>query len=73
VKKAWKNRFGTELMLSDVTPSQIERVVQLNPDLAGDIQRVTGDLPVFRRLNRVKEFITGARILWIDDHPENNS
>jgi hypothetical protein len=73
VRRAWTNTFGAEPQATDVTSASLEALAEQAPDLADALQELMGQSPTLRRLRRVEGAVAGARILWLDNHPEWNS
>jgi CheY-like chemotaxis protein len=73
VKKAWGKAFETEPQATEVTSATLAVVAEQAPDLPDALFRLIGESPALRRLRRVQDLVEGARILWIDDHPQWNS
>lgn|SRR5574341_674054 len=73
VRNAWASTFGTEPQARDVTPASLEALAEQAPELADELRQLIGQSGVLRRLTRVQDAVAGARILWVDDHPEWNS
>ena len=42
------------------------------PHIRHDLEAVFGHFSALRRARIAGEVLNGARVLWIDDHPENN-
>jgi CheY-like chemotaxis protein len=72
-KKSWVKKFKSEPQPVEVKSSSIKALAQKDADIADGLQRVLNDTPVLRRLKRVKDVVKGAKVLWVDDHPEWNS
>jgi CheY-like chemotaxis protein len=73
VKKIWARTFGVEPKASEVTASSLEALARESPELPDELGQLIGQSSALRRLRRVQGVIDGARILWLDDHPEWNS
>lgn len=73
VKKVWARTFGADPKASEVTASSLEALVRESPDLPDALEQLIGESRALRRLRRVQDVMDGARILWLDDHPEWNS
>ncbi len=73
VKKAWADRFGEDPKPEGLTLEGLEEVVQGDAGLSGELAERLGNSPVFRRLTKVRQVLDGARLLWIDDHPQWNA
>jgi CheY-like chemotaxis protein len=56
----------------DATTEAAGRVLRENPELLAEIEAVFSNSSALRRARLVAAAIEGARILWIDDNPENN-
>lgn len=72
-RKGWVKRFKSEPQPRDVTSSSLEAMAETDSDLADGLKRLLSDRPILRRLQRVRDVVKGARVLWVDDHPEWNS
>ena len=72
-KKNWVARFGSDPLPKDVTSSSLQDLVETNFEIADGLQHLLSKTPILRRLQRVGDVVKGARVLWIDDHPEWNS
>jgi CheY-like chemotaxis protein len=73
VKEAWAKVFTGDPLPTAVTPASVSSIAKAAPSLVGALQQLMRDSPVLRRLERVHDVVNGARVLWIDDHPEWNS
>lgn len=73
VKSGWKKTFGGEPAMPDVNAASLAAITKQAPDIPEALAKLVGQSSALRRLERVHEVINGARILWIDDHPEWNS
>jgi len=72
-KKGWIKKFKSEPQPRDITSLSVEALTEKAPDIADGLQRLLSDTPILRRLQRVRDVVNGARVLWVDDHPEWNS
>jgi CheY-like chemotaxis protein len=72
IKKAFKSVFGREPAPTEISAAKIESVVADNPELEAALSRLWAGAKVLRRARMIEPVLTGARILWVDDHPEWN-
>jgi CheY-like chemotaxis protein len=71
VKAALTAKLGREPEPKDVTPKAIEDIAQ-DPGIHERLEELLGKSSALRRAQIVEKAIRGARILWVDDHPEGN-
>ena len=57
---------------TEVTEAVLERAVRERPHIRHDLEAVFGHFSALRRARIAGEVLNGARVLWIDDYPENN-
>ena len=55
-----------------LTASDVTDMEQVVPDLEPSLGHFLAESTALRRAERVADSLRGARILWVDDHPENN-
>ena len=67
----WDSSAGP-LTPDAITDAAIEHVIQRAPQVRRELEEVFGHYSALRRARMVGKAIRGARILWIDDRPENN-
>jgi CheY-like chemotaxis protein len=72
VKKALGNVLEREPVPADITGPAVERALDRVPDLRDELEAVKGRVPALRRAALVRAATEGAKVLWIDDRPENN-
>jgi CheY-like chemotaxis protein len=72
IKKAIKSVLGREAEPSDVTATSIESAVAADPELEDALRQLWAGDKVLRRAQLIEQALDGARVLWIDDHPEWN-
>jgi|WetSurMetagenome_2_1015567.scaffolds.fasta_scaffold579215_1 CheY-like chemotaxis protein len=73
LKKGWAKRFKSEPQPREVTASLVASLAEMDSGIADGLQHLLSETPILRRLQRVRDVVKGARVLWIDDHPEWNS
>src|SRR6187397_1774348 len=57
---------------AEQSSNQAIEVLEANPEIAKSVTEVLLASPALRRARAVPQVLDGARILWIDDNPENN-
>jgi len=71
-KAVYRDLFG-----ENPTALDFERQIAIRPELAhrlnADVSAIVEGSPALRRALGAQASLTGVRVLWIDDHPENNS
>lgn len=72
-KKGWTKKFKSEPQPGDLKSSSVKALIEKDSAIADGLERLLNDTPVLRRLKRVKDIVKGAKVLWVDDHPEWNS
>jgi CheY-like chemotaxis protein len=70
--RAFKELFGTEPDADTITTSQANEIVKRDPNLLHDANLLLGNSSALRRARRLASGLARTRILWVDDHPENN-
>jgi CheY-like chemotaxis protein len=73
VKRALLKALGREPVAEDVTAPALEKVVATVPELRADLEAVVAHFSALRRARAVPQALRRARVLWIDDRPENNT
>src|SRR5262245_749945 len=73
VKEAFSALFGREPGASDLTTSNIASIVSTQPQIDQELQGVFGRVSGLRRARLAEKALNGARVLWIDDNPANNT
>jgi CheY-like chemotaxis protein len=71
VKAALAAKLGREPEPKDVTPKAIDDIAK-DPGIQHRFEAMLGKSSALRRAQVVERAIRGARILWVDDHPEGN-
>ena len=72
VRSAWKARFGREPRREDLSGEDLAVLLDSQPEIRRNITLALQSTPALRRAQLVRSILDGARVLWIDDHPENN-
>jgi len=62
-----------EPTLADVTPERARAVLESDPELSAQVSKLWLGTAVLRRAKHVARALNGARVLWIDDRPEDNA
>lgn len=73
VKQALLKTFDRDPAPSDVTEPALTRALEQVPEIRADLESVYGRTSGLRRARLVQSAIRGAKILWVDDHSENNA
>jgi CheY-like chemotaxis protein len=73
VKGAWSKAFAAEPQPADVTRASLGALETRIPGLEDTLQELMSQSPALRRLRRVQDAVAGARLLWVDDHPDWNT
>lgn len=73
VRGALRRVLDREPMPTDVSPATIRKAAEEFPAVAGALQAARSGSSGLRRAELVASVLRGARILWVDDHPENNA
>ena len=58
---------------TDVSAATIRKAAEEVPAVAGALQAARSNSSGLRRAELVGSVLRGARVLWVDDHPENNA
>ena len=72
IKESLMEQLGREPTPEDATPAALQELTGKQPLLRQELASLWGQSTVLRRVRAVKATLDGARILWIDDHPEGN-
>jgi hypothetical protein len=73
VKGALRKILDREPRPTDLSPATIRRASEEFPAVGGALQAARSRSSALRRAEHVENALRGARILWVDDHPENNA
>ena len=73
VKGALRKVLDREPTPTDVSAATIRKAAEEIPAVAGALQAARSNSSGLRRAELVGSVLRGARVLWVDDHPENNS
>jgi CheY-like chemotaxis protein len=73
VKAALRRVLDREPTPADVSVATIRRAAEEVPAVAGALQAARSTSSGLRRAEQVGNVLRGARVLWVDDHPENNA
>jgi CheY-like chemotaxis protein len=73
VKGALRKVLDREPTPTDVSAATIRKAAEEVPAVAGALQAARSNSSGLRRAELVGSVLRGARVLWVDDHPENNS
>jgi CheY-like chemotaxis protein len=73
VKAALRKVLDREPTPSDVSAATIRKAAEEVPAVAGALQAARSGSSGLRRAELVGNVLRGARVLWVDDHPENNA
>jgi len=73
-KVTFRRVFGRDLVPADLeSPEFPGRRANLDTALLEEAKRIFELSSALRRARLVSEALSGARVLWVDDHPENNA
>lgn len=73
VRVALGKVLGREVRPTDISAATIRKAAEEVPALDGVLQAARTNSSGLRRAARVGHALHGARVLWVDDHPENNA
>jgi CheY-like chemotaxis protein len=73
VKSALRRVLDREPTPGDVSVATIRKAPEEVPAVAGALQAARSGSSGLRRAEQVGNVLRGARVLWVDDHPENNA
>jgi len=73
VKAALRKILEREPGPTDVSVATIRKAQEELPAVAGALQAARSRSTGLRRAEQVEKVLRGARLLWVDDHPENNA
>jgi len=73
IKDSLRKTFGREPMPADMTTSNMTKLIGQSPELTHNLEGVFDRSSALRRAQMAQKALRGARILWIDDRPENNA
>ena len=73
VKAALRKVLDREPTPSDVSAATIRKAAEEVPAVAGALQAARSGASGLRRAELVGNVLRGARVLWVDDHPEHNA
>jgi CheY-like chemotaxis protein len=73
VKAALRKILEREPGPTDVSLATIRKAQEELPAVAGALQAARSRSSGLRRAEQVEKVLRGARLLWVDDHPENNA
>jgi CheY-like chemotaxis protein len=73
VKAALRKVLDREPTPADVSVATIRKAQEEVPAVAGALQAARSGSSGLRRAEQVERVLRGARVLWVDDHPENNA
>ena len=73
VKAALGKVLEREHIPSDVSAATIRKAAEEVPAVAGALQAARSGASGLRRAELVGNVLRGARVLWVDDHPEHNA
>jgi CheY-like chemotaxis protein len=73
VKGALRKILDREPTPTDVSAATIRKAEEEFPAVAGALQAARSSSSGLRRAEHVGHVLRGARVLWVDDHPENNA
>jgi CheY-like chemotaxis protein len=73
VKAALRKILEREPGPTDVSAATIRKAQEELPAVAGALQAARSRSTGLRRAEQVEKVLRGARLLWVDDHPENNA
>jgi CheY-like chemotaxis protein len=73
VKAALRKILDREPRPTDVSAATIRKAEEELPAVAGALQAARSRSTGLRRAEQVEKVLRGARLLWVDDHPENNA
>jgi CheY-like chemotaxis protein len=73
VKSALRRVLHREPTPGDVSVATIRKASEEVPAVAGALQAARSGSSGLRRAEQVGNVLRGARVLWVDDHPENNA
>jgi hypothetical protein len=68
----FKRLFGADPEPAEFSSSKADAISKADPTLLADANSLLGNSSALRRARRLALALTGTRILWVDDHPENN-
>jgi CheY-like chemotaxis protein len=66
--RRWRGHDPTPANVADTSDDE-----PLEPELVRKAEAIFGISAPLRRARMVSQVIAGAKVLWIDDHPENNA
>jgi len=67
-----KARLGREPRLEDYKSGVINKILPEDREVLQQVQEIFALSPVLRRAEMVAPVLQGARVLWVDDNPDNN-
>jgi CheY-like chemotaxis protein len=73
VKAALRKVLDREPTPADVSVATIRKAAEEVPAVVGALQAARSGSSGLRRAEQVGNVLRGARVLWVDDHPENNA
>ena len=73
VKGALRKVLDRDPTPTDVSAATIRKAAEEVPAVAGALQAARSNSSGLRRAELVGNVLRGARVLWVDDHPENNA
>ena len=73
VKGALRRVLDREPTPTDVSAATIRKAAEEVPAVAGALQAARSGASGLRRAELVENVLRGARVLWVDDHPEHNA
>ena len=73
VKAALRKVLDRDPTPTDVSAATIRKAAEEVPAVAGALQAARSGASGLRRAEMVGNVLRGARVLWVDDHPEHNA
>jgi CheY-like chemotaxis protein len=73
VKAALRKVLDRDPTPTDVSAATIRKAAEEVPAVAGALQAARSGASGLRRAELVGNVLRGARVLWVDDHPEHNA
>lgn len=72
VKPSLQKMLGRNVEPADATPARIRALAELDPQVRDALHYLGTESSVLRRIASNGDALEGARILWVDDSPQNN-
>src|SRR3954454_11014300 len=69
----WRTFRQVEPTPENLTPRELHEVLGGDPETEDHIAAIYAQSGALRRASANPKLLDAARVLWIDDHPENNS